>query len=1009
MKTISQTVVPVEYDRISLCYAISRVRLRAGWASRFGFFLLAATASSAGPQPSVDQVPGLTEALEKAIHQVGADASGRLRAESPVQRLAVEFTPSRVWFQHPDAGRFALALSAVGRSEVWRKAEAAAPVASGNRVEYRRGSGITEWWSNSREGFEQGFTLEQKPQGRGLLVATLQIEGGLTAEPESMTSAQLLRDGKAVLRYSGLRAWDADHRPLPTSLRARSTRIELVTDDSGARYPITIDPWVQTAQLVPNGRTPSLFSYGVSVAVSGDTAIVAASVNCAFVGFSCSGSTAFVFVRSGLTWTEQARLQYDGNPGPVALSGDLALLASVGNGIDGTVRVMRRSGTTWVYDGLPLRRNRLLNSVGCSSKSTPVDNAQFGYSIAIFGSTAIVGAPEEGCRGQTWGGENFRSGAAYIFTRAFNGWSSTPATLLPADGSRDGRFGHSVALFDTVAVVGAPLNDDSLGGIGGIDAGAAYVFTRAPAGTWSQPTKLLAKDGTIGSQLGFSTAVRYGVVLLGAPFNNNGSGAAYAYRYDTARNQWLQAAKLTRDLPDEEPGEWFGYSVAISGSQAVIGAPKDNNPNGVAAGGVYFYTFDGQGNNWTRTTKQIADDGQTGDQFGKSVALSAGTAIVGATSAAVNTLFTERTDGKTYVFEDRKTFPVTITSSPAGMTFTVTGSGCEPGTYTAPRTFNWSVENYCTVAFENPQKGPSNLSGTRYRFNRWSDGSTDATRQLFASEPTTYKAEFVTQYYLNTLINPAGTGSVTGAGWYDAGTSAPISAVPNSGLSFINWTGQVASATSASTTAFIAGPLTVTANFRQVISMSLAPISAQYSDGAKISATISPADAVFSGVLSFALNGQGVGAAVPVTGGGVYTTTFTADLASSQYLLTVVLIPQSSTVSTSVAFGALTVQPEDAVLTPTAGSITAPPGVVTLRASLSQAADGSLGDLVLASVTGVLASGEGRSAQSCAISRLNNAVTATCPSVPAGTYVFQWRVTGSYFSAPPVDVPVTIL
>ncbi len=78
---------------------------------------------------------------------------------------------------------------------------------------------------------------------------------------------------------------------------------------------------------------------------------------------------------------------------------------------------------------------------------------------------------------------------------------------------------------------------------------------------------------------------------------------------------------------DAAPSDDFGFSVALSGDTAVVGARFDDTPAGANAGSAYVFT--GSGTVWTQQQKPIASDGATGDQFGYSVALSGDTAVVG--------------------------------------------------------------------------------------------------------------------------------------------------------------------------------------------------------------------------------------------------------------------------------------------------------------------------------------------------------------------------------------------
>ncbi len=177
-----------------------------------------------------------------------------------------------------------------------------------------------------------------------------------------------------------------------------------------------------------------------------------------------------------------------------------------------------------------------------------------------------------------------------------------------------------MAIGGDVAIVGAPFHDHIVSA-----SGSAYVY-RFDGMTWAQEQKLLASDGAAGDLFGFSVAVSGDAAIVGAPLeNDNGfdSGSAYVYRFDGI--SWAQAQKLLAS--DGAAADWFGFSVAISGDAAIVGAWRDDD-NGSDSGSAYFYRFDGI--SWAQAQKLLASDGAAGDRFGYSVAINGDVAIVGA-------------------------------------------------------------------------------------------------------------------------------------------------------------------------------------------------------------------------------------------------------------------------------------------------------------------------------------------------------------------------------------------
>lgn len=240
-------------------------------------------------------------------------------------------------------------------------------------------------------------------------------------------------------------------------------------------------------------------------------------------------------------------------------------------------------------------------------KLLPTDgiaNDWFGRFVAISGTTAVVGAYRDD-------GSGSYSGSAYLFDTTTG---LQIAILLPNDGVAWDWFGRSVAISGNTAIVGAMQDDDN-----GSGSGSAYLFDTT---TGQQTAKLLPNDGESWDEFGVSVAISGTTAVVGAyQDRDNGSVSGSAYLFDTTTGQ--QIAKL---LPSDGAAlDIFGWSVAISGTTAIVGAPgKDDN--GASSGSAYpFDTMTGQ-----QIDKLLPSDGEPWDQFGESVAISGTTAVVGA-------------------------------------------------------------------------------------------------------------------------------------------------------------------------------------------------------------------------------------------------------------------------------------------------------------------------------------------------------------------------------------------
>ncbi|MBV5304948.1 MAG: hypothetical protein JZU70_12255, partial [Chlorobium sp.] len=205
-------------------------------------------------------------------------------------------------------------------------------------------------------------------------------------------------------------------------------------------------------------------------------------------------------------------------------------------------------------------------------------------------------------------------GVVYVYTKSGDTW--TEQTKLYA---RDGEyaaqgFGSSVAISGDVLMVGAP-QDNSLGA----NAGAVYIFQRSGADWW-QAAKLKASDGAANDSFGTAVAVSGVTALVGAPGDDNGAGAVYVFQYGA--NAWAQKAKFMAS--DRAANDLFGAALAYVGSTVGIGAPGDDSSRGSA------YIFSGSGASWAQSTKLISSSAQAGEQFGSALAMDAARIVIGA-------------------------------------------------------------------------------------------------------------------------------------------------------------------------------------------------------------------------------------------------------------------------------------------------------------------------------------------------------------------------------------------
>jgi len=408
--------------------------------------------------------------------------------------------------------------------------------------------------------------------------------------------------------------------------------------DQGSAYVFTRSgtAWTQKQKLTASDSAPG-DRFGISVALSGNTAVVGADDD--DIGANGNQGSAYVFTRSfttgGAIWTQQQKLTASDGTAlddfgiSVAISGDTLVVGShfddIGtNGNQGSAYVFSRSGTIWT------QQRKLTASDGESLD-------EFGFSVALSGDTVVVGAPLVDI------GENSDQGAAYVFAIGENNHVQQQQ-LAANDGALGDQFGHSVAISGDTVVVGAYTDDIGLN----TTQGSAYVFTRsftAGGAVWTQQQKLTADVGVTNAQFGFSVAISGNTVVVGAPFDANGENLnrGSVYVFTRTGTVWTQQQKLTAN--DGGPGDFFGGSIALGGDTIVVGALGDNIGTNADQGSAYVFIR--SGTIWTQQQKLTADDGAAGDRFGRSVALSGDTVVVGASNDAIGANVSQ---GSAYVF-----------------------------------------------------------------------------------------------------------------------------------------------------------------------------------------------------------------------------------------------------------------------------------------------------------------------------------------------------------------------
>ena len=348
---------------------------------------------------------------------------------------------------------------------------------------------------------------------------------------------------------------------------------------------------------------PAAFAYfGSSVSSSGNMVVVGVRGHDSYKG------AAYVYRLNGTAWELTAELtagdgaQYDFFGEAVSISGNTVVVGAPSHSA-----TVSQSGAAYVF-----KNDGILWEL--SAKLTALDAAEgdgFGASVSVSGDTIVVGSPGKG--------GDYDSGAAYVFT--FNGTLWEQVAQFPDVGVDFSGFGRSVCISGDTIVVGAPFdtaNDFTPW------TGAAYVYKRDSM-NWMQVQKLSAGAGDAAmDNFGLSVSVNGNTIVIGAPWDEGATGAAYVF----ALNNTLWEQKVKFPLEGVAVNSYFGQSVAVSGDTIVVGAYYDDVTDGATDTGA-AYLFRPEGIEWV-VQKVTASDAAAGDLFGSSVSISGETVIVGA-------------------------------------------------------------------------------------------------------------------------------------------------------------------------------------------------------------------------------------------------------------------------------------------------------------------------------------------------------------------------------------------
>ena len=389
----------------------------------------------------------------------------------------------------------------------------------------------------------------------------------------------------------------------------------VVGTQSGSAYVFSKpgDGWADTsvaAKLTASDGSED-DQFGQSVAVSGDTVIVGAYLADLDEDEENFGA-AYLFTKPNGGWedtSDSVRLTApDGARGrefgqSLSMTGDTLVIGAPYSGYNtayGAYREAREAedktpylGAVYVFTKPDVGWENAPSSSVKLTAPNGVPWTRFGWSVSVSSDAIAVGEPHSR-RASEPGGYEYRSGAAYVFAKPSEGWSSAAEhrelpmpDIMPYD-----EYGSSVFTSGEVVVVGARDDDNE----NGPNAGSAYLF-RMPTDGWAsgaslpEPVTLRAFDGPAGDRFGHSVAVDGEMLVVGVPGDHaRVAGAAYVF---VRRNTEWDYGRVTLDAARAVPGGRFGTSVAVGDDTIVVGAPGTEDGNDPGAAFVFIRPEDG--------------------------------------------------------------------------------------------------------------------------------------------------------------------------------------------------------------------------------------------------------------------------------------------------------------------------------------------------------------------------------------------------------------------------------
>ncbi|MCY1008643.1 hypothetical protein OV079_24380 [Nannocystis pusilla] len=441
--------------------------------------------------------------------------------------------------------------------------------------------------------------------------------------------------------------------------------------------PVQVDPGVDGAIgyfKASNAESGDYFGLSLAISADGTTMVVGAPYEDGgahgidvdqFDNPRVDAGAAYVFVREGDTWKQQAYLKsfnpdaedgfgavaISGNGDTIAIGAQYEDSAVTGIGGDPSDNSGRSSGAVYMFE----RKDGAWSQTAYIKASNTESYAHFGDRVALSldGNTLAVGAPNEssaatGIDSNPWKGVTEDSGAVYVYSRDGGAWDQRAYLKASNTGKWDG-FGSALALSadGTTLAVGASHEESKSAGINGdqtdnsLASGAVYMFT-VKDGAWSQQAYIKASNPGESDSFGFSVALASDgdTLAVAAPskdlvaseFDGDQPNAGALYVFSRQGQVWQQEAFL--NAPNAKEGDYFAGAIALSGDGSILvaGASGDDgggagsfadptDKSGEASGAAHVFTR--VAGTWTHRHSLKAPNSHNDCQFGAQVGLAA--------------------------------------------------------------------------------------------------------------------------------------------------------------------------------------------------------------------------------------------------------------------------------------------------------------------------------------------------------------------------------------------------